>query len=125
MCEWASRGSLQVMWESEVASARTGRQLALSAAGLTVIAAAALPVLELYQVVGDYHSQLLPQGNWPAQVGKEATLRLFALAHSSSIMAYSSQLLHNLLRGAAVIISECCRCSCPLSGTMEGQNPQI
>jgi hypothetical protein len=88
-----------------VVSARTGRRLALSAAGLTVIAAAALPVLELYQVVGDYHSQLLAQGNWPAQVGKETTLWILILAHSSSIMAYSSQLLHNLLRGAAVINS--------------------
>jgi hypothetical protein len=52
-----------------VVSARTGRQLALSAAGLTVIAAAALTVLDLYQVVGNYQPQLQAQGNGAAQVG--------------------------------------------------------
>jgi hypothetical protein len=70
-----------------VVSARTGRQLALSAAGLTVIAAAALAVLDLYQVVGNYQPQLLAQGDGAAQVGQEAALRFFALAHSDTIMA--------------------------------------
>ena len=63
-----------------------GQLSALSAAGLTVVAAAALPVLDLYQGVSNYQPQLLAQWHGSAQIGQGAVLRVFALAHGGAII---------------------------------------
>lgn len=62
------------------------QQLTPSAARLAVVATAALAVLDLYQVVRNYQPQFSAQGHGSAQVGKEAELRVFILAHSLNIM---------------------------------------